>query len=247
MQHSIKSLIGFKLGAIDGEIGKVEEFYFDDESWTIRYLVVKTGGWLSDRKVLISPVALMEPDWENQSFPVKLTKEQIKHSPDIDTHMPVSRQQEMALYKYYEWPYGDPIGAGFYGHMGMMGMVESRVSFEQAIKAMRNDKEPGDPHLRSTSELKGYRIHAIDGEIGHVTDFTVDEHWRIRFLVLDTGNWFHGKKVLISTEWITAVSWAHSRVDVGISLEAVKGSPEYDADQPIRESDETDLNRHYGK
>ncbi|MCX2454205.1 PRC-barrel domain-containing protein [Pedobacter sp. PLR] len=247
MQHNIKSLIGFTMGATDGEIGKVVEFYFDDESWTIRYLIVKTGGWLSERKVLISPMALMEPDWENESFPVKLSKDQIKHSPDIDTKMPVSRQQEVALYKYYEWPYGDPIGAGFYGHMGMLGMVESRVSFEQAIAAMRNDKEPGDPHLRSTTEVKGYRIHAIDGEIGHVTDFIVDKHWRIRFLVVDSGKWFPGKKLLISTEWITAISWARSRVEVDVSIEAVKSSPEYDPDRPIGDSYQTGLYRHYRK
>lgn len=226
-------MIGFAMAETDGEIGKVDEFYFDDETWTIRYLVVKTGGWLMERKVLISPGALKEPDWEHKSFPVNLTKDQVKHSPDIDTDMPVSRQQELALYHHYQWPYGDPVGAGFYGGMGMMGMVESRLPLEDAIALQRSEKKSGDPHLRSTSEIKGYRIHATDGEIGDVSDLIVDKDWKISFLVVDTGNWFPGKKVLISPEWIKELNWESSSITVGVSKEAVKNSPEYDPDRAM--------------
>lgn len=221
MQRSIKSLIGFSMGATDGEIGKVDEFYFDDETWTIRYLIVKTGGWLMERKVLISPGALKEPDWENRSFPVNLTKNQIKHSPDIDTDKPVSRQHELELYSYYRWPYGDPTGGGFYGHMGMMGMVESRVPFEVAIGAVHNEEEPGDPHLRSVSEIKGYNIYATDGEIGVVEDLIVDEHLKIRFLVVDTGGLFPEIRMQISPEWIKEVNWINSSIDVNVSLDTI--------------------------
>lgn len=247
MQRNVKSLIGFTMGATDGEIGKVDEFYFDDKTWTIRYLVVKTGGWLSERKVLISPAALKEPDWENETFPVNLTKEQVKHSPDIDTEKPVSRQQELALYNYYEWPYGDPVGAGFYGGMGMLGMVETRVPFEEHIAARKNEGHPGDPHLRSTSEVTGYKIHATDGEIGDVEDFILDDTWKIRYLIVDTGNWFPGKKVLMSPEWIQDVKWATSSVYVDVPVAAVKNSPEYDPSKPVQEAYETGLHQHYGK
>jgi len=247
MLRNIKNLIGFTMGASDGEIGKVVEFYFDDETWTIRYLIVKTGGWLMERKVLISPGALTSPDWKNETFPVKLTKDQIKNSPDIDTDIPVSRQQEMALYTYYEWPYGDPVGAGFYGQMGMSGMVDSRVPFQDVITAHNNEKQPEDPHLRSTAEVRGYRIHAIDGEIGDVADFIIDEQWKIHFLVIDTGNWFPGKKVLIAPQWITGVNWGASAVEVDVSIDAVKSSPEYDPDRPLPDDDHTALFRHYQK
>jgi len=246
MLHNIKSLIGFTLAATDGEIGKVDEFYFDDEHWTIRYLIVKTGGWLMERKVLISPGALQEPDWKHKSFPVKLSKQQIKDSPEIDTEKPVSRQQELALYSHYQWPYGDPTGGGFYGQLGMAGMIESRVPLEVSIAA-RNKKEPGDPHLRSISEVRGYRIHATGGEIGEVADIIVDEHWGIRFLIVDTGSWFPGKKVLLSTAWIKQISWADSWVEVDVSVEAVKNSPRYDPDELIAENYEKDLFRHYDK
>ena len=236
------------MGATDGEIGKVEEFYFDDETWTVRYLIVKTGGWLSGRKVLISPTALNEPDWKNETFPVNLTKEQIKNSPDIDTEKTVSRQQEIELYGHYAWPYYGSAGAGFYGGMGMSGMVDSRIPFEESISAQNTKKESGDLHLRSTHEVKGYQIHAIDGEIGEVEDFIIDgKTWHLRFLVVDTGKWFPGKKVLISPKWISEVKWEDSSVHVDMPVGAVKNSPEYDPSAPMQETYETNLYNYYGK
>jgi len=224
MQRNVKSLIGFSIGATDGEIGKVDEFYFDDETWTIRYLVVKTGSWLLERKVLISPAALNVPDWGNQSFPVNLTKEQVKHSPDIDTEIPVSRQQELELYSHYGWPFGSPIGVGFYG-IGMMGMVDSRIPFEESIAAQYQEKKPHDPHLRGTHEIKGYGIYAVDGAVGTLSDLIIDEHWKILFLVADTGKEGPGTEVLIPSESIKEISWVNSSIGISIGLEELKDSP----------------------
>src|SRR5664279_6193650 len=103
MQHNIKSLIGYDMGAKDGEIGTVKQFYFDDKTWSIRYLVLRTGGWLFGREVLISPDAVVKNSLKQGTFPVNLLKEQIRTSPDIDTAKPVSRQQEIELYGHYLW------------------------------------------------------------------------------------------------------------------------------------------------
>jgi uncharacterized protein YrrD len=246
MKRNVKSLAGFSMGATDGEFGKLEEFYFDDETWTIRYLIVKTGGWLFGRKVLISPAALKTPDWKNKVFPVNLTKKQIEHSPDIDTERTVSRQQEIDLYSHYGWPYMGSAGAGFYGGMGMSGMMESRVPFEESILATTAGDKHVNPHLRSTREVTGYRIHATNGEIGDVEDFIVDDQtWRIHFLVVDTGHWFPGKKVLVSPKWITHVKWEEDAVYVDITVNAVKSSPEYDPSVPLPETNENEFYRHY--
>jgi sporulation protein YlmC with PRC-barrel domain len=248
MLRNVKSLTGFTMGATDGEFGKVEEFYFDDESWTARYLVVKTGGWLFGRKVLISPVALEKPDLENKIFPVRLTMEQIKNSPDIDTEKPVSRQQEIDLHSHYEWPFHNSAGIGFYGGIGTMGMMDSRIPFEDMISEKYADDHLTDPHLRGTREVTGYDIHAIDGTIGEVEDFIIDdETWAIRFMVVDTGTWLPGKKVLISPKWINKVNWAESSVDVDLSVDAVKDSPEYDPSLPIPEAYEVNLYIYYGR
>jgi len=238
MEYNVKNLIGFTMGATDGEFGKVEDFYFDDETWTIRYLVVRTGGWLSGRKVLISPAALSGTDTAHKSFPVNLSKEQIRHSPDIDTEKIVSREQEIELYRHYAWPFEIDSGAGFYGGMGMMGMTNSRLPLEDAIFLSKEDHESGatHSHLRSTSEIKAYSIHATDGAIGEAEDFIIDKDgWAIKYLVIDTGNWLPGKEVVISPEWISKIEWAYSSVYVNLSKEAVKNSTGYDSSLPLQE------------
>lgn len=232
----------------DGEIGEVEEFYFDDQSWTIRYLIVKTGTWLSGRKVLISPKVLLQPDWENKEFPVNLTKSQIENSPDIDTDKPVSRQQEEMLSSYYPWGiyWGnepEEHGAGIFGMMPSE-LYESEIGEPQNINY--ESLQSGDRHLRSTGEVKGYTIHATDGEIGKVVDYIVDDrNWRINFLVVDTGNWLNSRKVLLSTKRITQVNWENSVVVVKVTTEAVRNSPEYEESQNINSAYEKDLYNHY--
>ena len=237
-KRSIKNLMGFTMGATDGEIGKVKDFYFDDVTWTIRYLVVETGSWLSNREVLISPEALLQSDWENEIFPVNLTKEQIEKSPNIDTDQPVSRQNEMDLYAYYPWTtyWGGGLWAGGMGTTGMM-MPRSSMPMEEAVKNSlnTNDSEAkGDPHLRSVKGVQGYTIHAIDDTIGDVEDFIVDESdWTIQYMVVDTGNWFPGKNVIVSPGSIKEINWETSEVTVNASVEQIKNSPEFDASKQL--------------
>jgi uncharacterized protein YrrD len=228
MQRNIDSLIGYDIGATDGEIGKVKEFYFDDKAWAIRYLVVKTGSWLFGREVLISPDALLKNSWKQQTFPVNLKKEQIRNSPDIDTDKPVSRQQEAELYGHYLWqPYW---GSGFYAGGLWDASNASSVIDEKVINAV-DDKgriADEDQHLRSTKEVTGYNIHATDGEIGSIIDFIIDDQtWQVLYLVADTRNWFSGKKVLIETQHIREVRWDKSMVFVDISIDVIKNREAY--------------------
>jgi uncharacterized protein YrrD len=246
MKRSIKSLIGFTIGATDGEIGKVTEFYFDDHTWTIRYLIVETGSWLNHRKVLIAPEALLKPDWEHEIFPVILTKEQVKHSPDIDTEQSVSRQHEIEMYKYYPWT---SYWGGF-GGMGTSGMMtQVREPLNVAVHNENNltaKDSSGDPHLQSTHKVKGYTVHAVDGEIGDVEDFIVDEStWKLDFLVVDTGHWLPGKKVLISPKLIKEIDWDTSTVVVNAKVEEVKNSPKYDSSQHVNEAHKKDIDNYY--
>ncbi len=243
MKRSIKSLVEFTMGAIDGEIGKVKEFYFDDNAWTIRYLIIETGSWLFGRKVLISPEALLTPNWKKESFPVNLTQEQIKNSPDIDTEKPVSRQEEIKLTNHYAW--ANYWGGGFYGG-GMSIPLYQAVRKEEDYTPVEHPED--NPHLRSTEQIKGYAIHATDDEIGEVEDFIVDDSsWKLAFLVVDTGHWFPGKKVLISPAWIKAIKWENSKVIVNVSVNRIKRSPEYDPTQAVNEVYEVNLRDYYGR
>ncbi len=243
MLRDIKSLTGFKIHATDGELGTVDEFYFDDRTWDIRYMVVKTGGWLSGRKVLISPAALKTPDWKSKSFPVALTLDQVRNSPDVDTEKTVTRQHELDLHRHYAWPvyWGD----GFYAG-SMSGGTLFPPTPEEEKEEPAEAAEPN--HLQGTHAVKGYRVHAADGLIGHVTDFILEDgQWIIRYLVADTGAWLPGRKVLISPGWIESVDWETAEVFVYLSKEEVKDSPVYDPSGPLSPDYLNNLHDHYGR
>jgi sporulation protein YlmC with PRC-barrel domain len=242
MQHGISSMIGYTIRATDGDLGKVDEFYFDDETWTIRYIVVETGSWLNGRKVLISLAAFGEAESESGTFSVNLTRDQVRSSPDIDTQRPIYRQHEVELHKHYQWPW-----RGDYG--GTFGTVPLPLSADETLVA-QEDSASGrrdDPHLHSTRQVIGYHVHAIDGDVGHVEDFLVDdEDWAIRFLVADTRNWLPGKKVILSPRWIKRVQWDDSSVHFDLTRESVKNSLEFNSSKPISRDYEAFLLEHFG-
>ena len=247
MLLSINDLHGYPIHATDGEIGTVDEFYFDTETWTIRYLVVDTGNWLPGRRVLISPISISGIDQTTKTFSARLTKEQVKNSPDIDTHKPVSRQHEMEYFNYFASPYywygGGLWGAGFYP--GALTTAAALGAVSAAEPPPAADK--ADSHLRSTKVVLHYHIAALDGEIGHGNNFIMDdETWAIRYLVVDPKNWWPGKHVLVSPRWIERVSWEESKVFVDLSREMIKRSPEYTPESLDREY-ETELHQHYSR
>jgi hypothetical protein len=223
---------GYAIHASDGLIGTVRDFLFDDHAWMIRWLVIDTGHWLSGREVLLPPSALVPGHHSGRQFNVRLTRQQVKDCPDIETDFPVSRQRETDIYNYYDWsPYW---GGGAYMSMvgyGGAGMVPTQ-SLELTRREMAIDhaKHPkGDPTLRSVREVVGYHIHASDGDIGHVEDILVEDNdWSVCYLVVDTKNWWRGTKVLISPPSIRTIDWADRQVNLGLDRQRVKESPTYD-------------------
>ena len=235
-------LKNFVIRATDGELGAVDQFYFDDETWAIRYLTVDTGGWLGGRRVLISPISVIRTDWQARQLDVALTKKQVEKSPDINTHEPVSRQHEAAYLGYYG--YGNYWGGPYlWGSAFLPGDLAIPPTVSRQVTA-----ESADSHLRSTEAVTGYYIDAADGEIGHVAGFVMDdEAWAIRYIEVATRNWWPGKKVLVSPAWIERVSWADSKVYVALGREAIKAAPEYHESMPIARDYEYRLYSHYGR
>jgi uncharacterized protein YrrD len=218
----------FTIGATDGDIGTVEDLYFDDRSWTVRHIVVRTGGWLSGRSVLLSPHVVTSVDGPGRALLTELTRDQVRHSPDIDASKPVSRQHEVELYQYYGFPF-------YWTGPYRWGPVEEPSALEPGAYRPRTasgigvDVQAGDPDLRSVREVEGYTISATDGEFGHVEDFLVDElSWAIRYLLVDTRRFWPGKRVLVSPEWIMRVSWGNRAVVVDVTRDQVEHAPEYD-------------------
>lgn len=217
-----KLLEGHALSALDGVIGQVKDFYFDDRHWRVRYCVVETGQWLRRRRVLIAPEVIGAYDAERKVFPVGLTTEQVRNSPDIDTDKPISRQREEALRSYYGWSPYYFIGEG--ATIAPMPLPSSERS--PGAEAVLETK--GDHHLRSTHATTGYDIAALDGPIGHVEDFLIDSlNWRILYVVIDTTNWWPGKKVAVPVASIARVSWSKSEVAIELTRDAIKAGPAY--------------------
>lgn len=249
MLRGIKDLRGYKILATDGEIGKVYEFYFDDQTWTIRYLVVETGSWLFERRVLLSPIVLGQPHWDAQIFPVNLTMMQVKNSPRVDANKPVSRQLEVELHNYYNWPYywvGGGLASDAMTAIPPHGITEQLRREDEKLAS--GELGIADPHLRSTREVIGYHIQATNGEIGHVEDFIVDdETWTIRYMVVDTKNWLPGKKVLVAPVWIESLHWAEAKVHVNLTRDKIEKSPEFDPAVPVSREYEERLHDFYGR
>ena len=223
MERNIISLIGYSIETTDGNIGEIEDFYFDDETWKIRYLIVKTGSWLSGRKVLISMGAIIRKDRLNELIPVNLTKKQVKDSPDIDTEKPVSRQQEIKLFEHYAWE--SYWLSGFYPG-GYLGLSIPFPTLDENVPIASQTRD--DAHLRSTKKITGIHVHATDGTIGHVNDFIVDDQtWQVLFLVVDTHNWIGGKKVLIEKSHVDALPFTNDGVFLSVSMAVVEESKLY--------------------
>jgi hypothetical protein len=250
MLRTAKDLEGYAIGATDGAIGHAADFLFDDEDWVIRYLVVDTGGWLSGRQVLISPFAIGHPDWSARVLPLSITKDRVRNSPDIDTRKPVSRQHEADYLGYYGYPvyWG---GSGLWG----MGAFPGGVTAEDAVLAemkARGERTAGqapeDAHLRSCTAVTDYRIHAADGEIGHVEDFLVDDRtWAIRYLVVNTSNWWVGHRMLVAPQWVDGVNWSDRTVSVDLTRQEVKNAPPYDSAAQFDRQQEAAIYEHYGR
>ena len=240
MLRSAMSLKGFAIGAKDGDLGEAKDFIFDDKAWTVRYIVADTQRWLPGRKVLISPIIVDQADWQGKRLPVLLTKEQVKNSPDIRMDHRLSALDEIRYYDYYGLPYywvGDQV----WGSMN----APSDLMREGVDREVALTHEINESHLRSMKEVSGYAIQAVDGEIGHVDDFIIDdEPWVIRYMVVDTRNFWPGKRIIVAPPWISSVDWQNSNVVVNLSRQAIKTGPPFEPDNLDR-AYETQLHTHY--
>jgi hypothetical protein len=226
MQRSLKQLYGCKLGATDGEIGDVKDFYFEDQTWKIRFLVADTGTWLPGRQVLLSPHAFGPLQQDGRLLPVNLTRKQIEGSPSNESHKTVSRQYEEEYYRYYGWPCYRQ-GGGMLGASGTP-IVEQPASQLWSEPPIVGSLPAGvkDAHLRSAQAVNGYHLQATDGIFGFICDFLMDDQsWVIDQLIIKIGHRFSGKEVQIPTDRVDRISYEQSTVYVSLTGAAVEQSP----------------------
>lgn len=210
--------------AVDGDIAQLEQFYFDDDDWAVRYLVLDTTKWGGLGKVLLKPVSVRRVDWQSRSLAVELTKEEVRNSASTEAHRPVSRQRDGEL--RWDWPYCG--GAGLWGLGYQPAALMSGRAIENMRRRVRSEQATDECHLRSSLEVIGYHIQAIGGDVGHVEDFIVDDRtWTIQNLLINTRKWLRGKNVLISTQKIERVDWSEAKVYVTLSSRAIKEVAEF--------------------
>lgn len=227
MLHSIQERYGERLRATDGEIGHVRDFYLDDKNdWAVRYMVADTGGWLPGRLVLISPLALGRLYPKGKVLLVNLTREQIEKSPSTDEHKPLSRQYEEEYHRHYGYPY-------YAEAWPLWGLAEYPVMAPPPPVAHDARHGGADSHLRSARFIKGYKVQAPDGLVGHLADFLIDGRtWKVPQIVVETGHWFAGKTIRIPTDQISKVSFDESTVYLNSTKDTVlhaKGRKHYRA------------------
>jgi hypothetical protein len=258
MLRNIKDLLGCSLQATDGIIGDLKDFYFDDQCWVVRYLIVDTGTWLSGRKVLVSPIAITGSIAADKVFLSTLTREQVKNSPDIDTDKPVSRQHQLQYLDYGSQP-RDRAGVGLAGgiYPSWLTGFETRKNAIEAPWSLAGDNRRVDqinrgananPHLRSCNAVLHYQVHARDGDIGHLHGMLVDEEtWSVRYMIVNTSAWWLGHEVLIAPPWIKNVSWPDRAVTVDLGRQTLKTAPPYDSSLPLEPELELRIFEHYGR
>ena len=226
MLRSIKESYGHKLEALDGEIGRVKRFYFDEQNWAVRYLIVETDTWLTSRQVLISPLALSNTSLAGGITKVNLTRKQIEDSPTLEWHKPVSRRFEEEYFRYYGWPcYWQ--GGGLWGASGFP-ILEPTAKLLPGESAVGSDpqSERADVRLWSTLAVNGYNIQASDRSIGHVCDFMFDaQSWAIGQIVVKPGRRLSGHEVMIPTSTVRRIDYEESKMFIDLTAQAAKQSP----------------------
>lgn len=247
MLWSTRQLSNLEPLAQDGEIGKLRDFYFDDEHWVVRHIVIRAGSWFNGREVLISPHAVTGIDPERRHLIVALTRQQIKDAPGVESDQPVSRQMEARTYDYYGYPYYW-VGGGLWGAapLPLGGMVAAEPPLRQTRVPEPAHDDAGDPRLRSSTEVTGYDIEARDGGIGHLEYLLIDERsWQVRHLVIDTRNWLPGRKVLVLPSSIESIDWGTRQARLKLTRAAIESSPPYEPDQVLGDDDIKRVQRHY--
>jgi len=245
MKRTIKELKGFTIHAKDGTKGTVKDFLFDEESWTIRYMVADLGNFLPGRKVLIPRVFLEDTDWVKGTFSVALSKDQIKNCPELSEHIPVSREYEAKLYDHYDLEYYWPVA--YSAPLGTSAAIKPPNPVHLNLDIIKDDDI--ESNLRSFNEVKGYRLECLDKKKGHLKNFIIDdETWQIAYMVVDIGHWYtRSKKVMLSAEWMHQINYINQTVHVDLNSETLENAPEFDPSQPVNVKYEQQLFDYYGR
>jgi hypothetical protein len=246
MFRSLNDLIGYSVRTENGDAGKVNNFYFDDLNWFVRYMIIDTGGLFDANRLFISPVVIEHIDRENQTILLKLTTERIAASPNMSDRQGLTRGDEVAIHEFFNWPaYWEEAGvpaveAGLSGWSVTEMMTDVEGKHREATGGQERT-------LRNFTEMAGYRIISRDeGEVARLDDILVnDEDWRIMYMIGKVSGLLPGKNVLLSPAWISQTRYEQEEIAMDLTAETLRNSPEYNSDMPLDKDYEERLYQHY--
>ncbi len=246
MLESFRDLRRFEVDGSDGRVGRLTDLLFDDRAWRVRYLVVDTGGLLTPHPVLLGPELLERVAGEQRTVIVGVATDRVAASPPVESHPPVSRQGEEAIRAYFGLP---PLHAPPAPDVDVWGRpVPSGTPDPVEAERRAVEQESVDPHLRSARTWLGYGVEGRGDHLGEVDDLLIEpgETWRVRYFVVDTGRWLPGKRRLVATDWVGAISHDARHVRVDLDRERMREAPDFATAADIDRGAEHWLFRHYG-
>jgi uncharacterized protein YrrD len=248
MLRSIQDLLACSVTCPDGDLGKIDQIYFDVHSRRVRYLVIDTSAWGYGQKIWVPPCCVHQIDFSSKVVRLNLVQQKMLASPAIDMQGPISRLQEGKLVNYYGCkPYWEETHAQCASRYPS-GAINSTAGGEpegHERMTLHTNAVNSSVHLLSTRQASGYTIEAVDGPIGHIRDFVFeDETWMIRYLTIDTHEWWQSEtEVLLSTESIDSIESAGFTISTTLGRDAIQNSPVYLDYVPLRRMDETQLHK----
>lgn len=223
MTAHVSGMLGQKLDASDGTVGAVRDLFFDEETWTVRYVVLETGKWLAKREVLLPSANVIRENKNGVTLKTAASKQDVEKSPDVSLQKPVSREMELLLGKYWQWtPYWTK---------GLTEEMAGNIESEATERTKKEMEALSESHLRSVVELQGYRVAASDMTLGEISDFLLtDDDWTIDAMVVDTRRWLPGGEVQIDRHHLGGIHWAEETIAVDMKSDEVRHAPKPDTE-----------------
>jgi hypothetical protein len=217
MLQNLKPLYGRKLGAADGDVGRVKDFYLDDRSWVVRYLEADADSWLPSRRLLFTLQAFgfrsfgISPD-EPAVLRVGLNRKKVEDSPFIEGAGAPTREDEEAYYAYY--------GLQAYWRPAN---VKGAPAFPARVLPSGRVGMPEASHLHPTKAMTGYQVCATDGPVGRVLDLRIDKKtWGLMEIVVETGAWYASKKIVICPASVARIDHAVHGIFVNLARRDIR-------------------------
>lgn len=209
--QGLKHMFGYDVCATDGKIGKVEDFFVEEGSWNLRYMIVRTGGVLSGERALSPIGCIVSTDVQRRRVNVAFSRAQAAAMVPPGEIRTVSAEMEDILKSLYG-------GADYRRDTGLV-RLGCDISFANRPVSS----------LRSVREITTYRIETLDGPCGICTDFLSDpSNWTVPYLVVNTKEWIPHGHVLVPTAWVRYISWQEMQTDVGVRRPRIQHAQRFD-------------------